>query len=85
MSNTETKTMTVKDILEDVYNTLKGIKVTIDEMDEIGIPLRRGLSGIKICVDALNRAAEESASKETAEQESQVTEEEAPVITEATD
>lgn len=63
----ETKTMTIKDILEDVLKNLNDMKVPMAELETIGVPVGRAIAGIKVCVEALQKAEEEAAERALAE------------------
>ena len=65
----ETKQTTVKDILNDVINILNGIKIPMNELEEIGLPVGRAINGIKLCVEAYEKAEEEEAAKKAAASE----------------
>lgn len=67
MENTQ-KT-TVKDVLEDVRNVLNNICVPMNKMEDIGQPIRRAISGLDVCLDAMRRAEEEIARKKAEEEE----------------
>jgi hypothetical protein len=63
MNNQE---MTVKDILQDVIKKLNDIKVPMSMIESIGIPVAQCISGIKLCVDAIekNEVEEQKAAEE---------------------
>ena len=60
-------TMTVKDVLNDVVETLNGISVPMSQINDIGLPIAKSINNIKACVEAMERAEKDQAEKETAE------------------
>ncbi len=59
----ENNQMTVKEVLIDVNRVLAGIKIPVTEVENIGIPVSRAISGIQLCINAFMK--EEMAQKET--------------------
>lgn len=53
--------MTVREVVQSVYDELCGIRVPGALLDEIGAPLARSLNGLKSCIDAFEKADEEAA------------------------
>lgn len=74
----ESRQMTIKDVLVDVMGILGKVKVSIDQMEEIGMPISRAISGIRICVDSIEKA-EANAGMETQEEDPQGDEEKEPI------
>lgn len=60
----ESRPMTIKDVLVDVMGILGRVKVSIDQMEEIGAPISRAISGIRICVDSIEKAEANAAKQE---------------------
>lgn len=60
--------MTVKDVLKDVMDTLNNISIPMSQIDDIGMPIARAINGIKICVEAMEKAETEEAMKNATEE-----------------
>lgn len=60
-------TMTVKDVLKDVIETLNNISVPMSQINDIGLPIAKSINNIKACVEAMESAEKDQAEKETAE------------------
>lgn len=60
--------VTVKDVLEEVMETLNGISIPVSQIDDIGLPIARAIGGIKACVDAMEKAETEEAMKKATEE-----------------
>lgn len=74
----ESRPMTIKDVLVDVMGILGRVKVSIDQMEEIGMPISRAISGIRICVDSIEKV-EANAGMETQEEDPQEDGEKEPI------
>ena len=48
-------TMTVQDVLKQVYDILNGINISVAEVERIGVPLSKAASGLKACIDACEK------------------------------
>ena len=46
---------TVNDILIDVRNILNGISLPISQVESIGIPVARAISGLNLCIGAFEQ------------------------------
>ena len=53
------ETMTVKDALIETKKMLENIQVPMSMIEQIGIPLARGISNISQCIEAMNKAEAE--------------------------
>ena len=64
----QVKQMTVEDVLKEVQDILKGIRPSMEDYEEITVPLRNAISGIKVVLDTFEkekeRVAAEKAKKE---------------------
>ena len=56
--------MTTKDVLTDVSKMLSEITIPVTQVQNIGIPIARALDGIRICIEAMEKAEKEQAEKE---------------------
>lgn len=65
---------TVKDILIDVRNILNGINLPISQVESIGIPVARAISGLNLCIGAFENQEKEQAQKKQHEPEIEVVE-----------
>lgn len=59
----ENKGMTVQEVVEQVISELGGINVPVNQLESIGIPIARAISGLKVCVDAWKQS-EQAAQEE---------------------
>lgn len=78
LNTMERKELTIKDVLVDVMGILGKVKVSIEQLEEIGMPIRRAISGIRICVDSIEKA-EANAGMETQEEDPQEDGEKEPI------
>ena len=58
------KDMTVREVLVEIDRQLSDIKVPMSEIETIGMVIARAISGIRVCVDAMDRADAERAKQE---------------------
>lgn len=56
LNTMERKELTVKDVLVDVIGVLGKISIPMDHFDEIGIPVKRAIDGLNMCVEAINNS-----------------------------
>lgn len=61
---TPKKELTVNDVLTDVKKILEEICVPVKYNESIGMPIARAVSGIRMCIDAMNKAQEAEEKKE---------------------
>lgn len=58
METNNTQKTTVMDVLVDVCQMLKDIKIPISEVEGIGIPVARAINGIQLCIETFKIEAE---------------------------
>ena len=64
----QVKQMTVEDVLKEVHDILKGIRPSMEDYEEITVPLRNAISGIRLVLDTFeNEKARVAAEKAKAE------------------
>ena len=51
----QVKQMTVEDVLKEVHDILKGIRPSMEDYEEITVPLRNAISGIKLVLDTFEK------------------------------
>lgn len=61
--------MTIDQVLKITVETLEGVKVPVKLMDDIGIPVARAISNIRMCIQAVEASRAEAESKQAEEQE----------------
>lgn len=62
---TNERQMTVRDVLLEVQHQLNELKIPVAEVETIGIVVARAISGIQVCIEAMDRAdAEQAEQKE---------------------
>jgi hypothetical protein len=63
MENTE-RQMTVRDVLSEIDRQLSDLKIPAPEIESIGVVISRAISGIRICIEAMDKADAEAAKQE---------------------
>ena len=63
--------MTVQEALEETVRMLEGVKVPISQMEEIGFPVARAVSNIKLCLEAMTQQQEANKAEEAKEENSE--------------
>ena len=58
--------MTIDQVLRITINEMEGLKVPVGLMDEIGIPIARAISNIRLCIQAVEASREQQAQNENA-------------------
>ena len=61
--------MTIDQVLKITVETLEGVKVPVKLMDDIGIPVARAISNIRMCIQAVEASRAEAENKQAEEQE----------------
>lgn len=61
--------MTIDQVLKITVETLEGLKVPVKLMDDIGIPVARAISNIRMCIQAVEASRAEAENKQAEEQE----------------
>jgi len=51
--------MTVRDVLAVAVEQLRGITVPVDLVESIGIPVATAVANLKMCIEGIDKAAEE--------------------------
>lgn len=51
----QVKQMTVEDVLKEVHDILKGIRPSMEDYEEITVPLRNAISGIRLVLDTFEK------------------------------
>ena len=60
---------TIKQVIEITANILKGIKVSVDQMDEIGKPIYDAVHNLQAVINAIEMNEQQQAEAENEEQE----------------
>ena len=72
MNEEMTKEMTVEDVLKDCVETLDNLKITMNQIDELGFPISRVSINLKNCITAIERSKMMEEAKENSEEDDAV-------------
>ena len=52
--------ITGRQVLEATIGILENVRVPVSQLEETGTPIRMAIGNLKICIDAMDKAAEEA-------------------------
>lgn len=70
------RSYTIKQVIEITTDILKGIRLTVEQMDEIGKPIYDAVSNLKAVINAINANEQQQAAAEEQEDAEEPAEEE---------
>ena len=64
----EENTMTLEDVIRITANNLRKIQIPVELIDSIGIPIRRNIENLQMCLDAMEKKEKKKEQEEPADE-----------------